>query len=157
MSHSADFPLHTPLFVCVITSSGTQQHNSLTPHLFILPLCCRNTIARHSWLYLKKKTTSEWAEFCLRKPVTMLTVSVPVFHPCSVCCTGNQYSSAAGHQPRLDVLLLLRWDVYVLLCPLANIRVRNATLWHVSRETMKTNLFCLSLTICQYLWLQTSL
>lgn len=55
---------------------------------------------------------------------------------CSVCGVGNQYSSADGHQSRLDVLLLLRRDVYVLLCPLANLRVRNAALRHVSQQKL---------------------
>ncbi len=55
---------------------------------------------------------------------------------CSVCGVGNQYSSADGYQPGLDVLLLLRRDVHVLLCPLANIRVRNAALRHVSRQKL---------------------
>lgn len=50
----------------------------------------------------------------------------------SICGVGNQYSSTDGYQPRLDVLLLLRRDVYVLLRPLANIRVGNAALRHVS-------------------------
>lgn len=64
---------------------------------------------------------------------------------CSVCGAGNQYSSADGHQPGLDVLLLLRRHVYVLLCPLANVCVRNAALWDVSHW----NLFCLILAkIC---------
>lgn len=63
----------------------------------------------------------------------LLTLTVSCVCPCSVCGVGNQYSSPDGNQSGLDVLLLLRRDVYVLLCPLANIRVRNAALWHVSR------------------------
>lgn len=68
---------------------------------------------------------------CFRKSEAQRTICV--FFLCSVCGVGNQYSSAAGHQPRLDVLLLLRRDVYVLLCTLANICVRNAALWDVSQ------------------------
>lgn len=60
---------------------------------------------------------------------------------CSVCGVGNQYSSADGYQPRLDVLLLLRRDVYVLLCPLANLRVGNAALRHVSQQKLLVFLF----------------
>lgn len=62
----------------------------------------------------------------------------PPFRPsdcvcvCSVRGAGNQYSSADGNQPRLDVLLLFCRDVHVLLRPLADLRVRNAALRHVS-------------------------
>lgn len=56
-----------------------------------------------------------------------------VSHLHSVRGAGNQYSRANGNQPRLDVLLLLRWDVYVLLRSLANLRVRDTALRHVSR------------------------
>lgn len=51
----------------------------------------------------------------------------------SVRGAGNQYSRANGNQPGLDVLLLLRRDVYVLLRSLANLRVRDTALRHVSR------------------------
>lgn len=50
----------------------------------------------------------------------------------SVRGAGNQYSRANGNQPGLDVLLLLRRDVYVLLRSLANLRVRDTALRHVS-------------------------
>lgn len=55
---------------------------------------------------------------------------------CSVCGVGNQYSSADGYQSRLDVLLLFCWDVHVLLRPLADLRVGNAALWHVSKRKL---------------------
>lgn len=53
----------------------------------------------------------------------------------SVCGPGHQYRCAAGHEPRLDVLLLLRGHVHVLLCPLANLCLRYPALWHVSVNT----------------------
>lgn len=55
---------------------------------------------------------------------------------CSVCGVGNHYSGADGYQSRLDVLLLFCWHVYVLLCPLADICVGNAALWHVSPQKL---------------------
>lgn len=67
--------------------------------------------------------------FCRCIPFESLPVCICV---CSVCGVGNQYSSADGYQSRLDVLLLFCWDVHVLLCPLADLCVRNAALWHVS-------------------------
>lgn len=67
-----------------------------------------------------------------RRPEWTLSKWPLVSGLCSVCGVGNQYSCADGNQPGLDVLLLLRRDVYVLLCSLANIRVGDAALWHVS-------------------------
>lgn len=63
--------------------------------------------------------------------VTAVFVHAPCL--CSVRGVGNQHRGADGHKPRLDVLLLLRRDVHVLLRPLADIRVGNAALRHVSR------------------------
>lgn len=70
-------------------------------------------------------------QFCGFVPSECLPVCL-----CSVCGVGNLYSSADGDQSRLDVLLLLCWDVHVLLRPLADLRVGNAALWHVSRRQL---------------------
>lgn len=64
-----------------------------------------------------------------------------VFFLRSVRGVGNQYSSANGNQPRLDVLLLLCWNVYVLLRSLADLRVGDAALRHVSQPKLVFVLF----------------
>lgn len=69
--------------------------------------------------------------FCSFTPSESLPVCL-----CSVCGVGNLYSSADGDQSRLDVLLLFCWDVHVLLRPLADLRVGNVALWHVSKRML---------------------
>lgn len=81
-----------------------------------------------SLIYMDRWT--DW--YCISKPEDLATLCLFVCF-CSFRGVGNQYSSAAGHQPRLDVLLLLRWHVYVLLRPLADLRVRNVTVRHVRK------------------------
>lgn len=70
-----------------------------------------------------------------------LLMCLRVFCLRSVRGVGNQYSSANGNQPRLDVLLLLRRNVYVLLRSLADLRVGDAALRHVSRSELVFVLF----------------
>lgn len=73
--------------------------------------------------------TTHFCSFVLWRPPVCICV-------CSVCGVGDQYSGADGYQSRLDVLLLFCWHVHVLLCPLADVCVGNAALWHVSPQKL---------------------
>lgn len=54
------------------------------------------------------------------------------FSTFSFCCCGVKHFMWNRIVPKLDLLLWFRWDVHVLLRPLADLRVRDPALWPVS-------------------------
>lgn len=98
-----------------------------------------------------KEAFGHWQDFCaslnrwacvhankiyvLPKPLLLFSV----FLWCSVCDPGHMYSSSDGYSPWLDVFLLFCGHVHVLLCPLADVRLRYAALRHVSTTSIHAN------------------